>query len=258
MKSGGWKQWTAVVVVPAAAFGALGWALWNGGRAADQAPRDTGTPRPAAGTPGPPAPDLTALAASPEVAAADQGLAAEIDRRLAALLPVLSGAQQIGEGVQDGCGAAPGASDGSGPRRTAASCRRQVVKYLAVTGDPRQVRSHWEQAMAAQGAQQTDSNASPRPGEGLWYGFPRGDGDRDLLGVTLAFDERQDLRSSPTPGAGFPRTPDAPNAAATVWADRGSRAAPPVDQAAAQAVAAGRRLVVLSVDEEYFTGPDPR
>ncbi|MFJ8627169.1 hypothetical protein ACIRD3_30620 [Kitasatospora sp. NPDC093550] len=261
MNAGGWKQWTAVlVVVTAALVGALGWALSHTGEGvSDPARPTTGT---AIGTtattpPKPPAPDVAALAASAEVTAADQALTAEIDRRLAALLPALSGAQVIGEGVQDGCGVDPAPSDGSGARWAAPTCRRQVVKYLAVTGSPGEARARWEPAMTAQGAQGADTNASPRPGEGLWYGFPRGDGDRDLLGVTLAFDDRKDPNASAAPGAGLPRTLPAPNAAATAWADRGSRPAVPVEQAAAQALAGGRRLVVLSVDEEYFTGPEP-
>ncbi|MFF7988497.1 hypothetical protein ACFZDG_01745 [Kitasatospora xanthocidica] len=253
MGAGGWKQGTAaVVVVIGALAGALGWALSRGDRVVDEARQAIGS------TLDPSAPDVTALAASPEVAAADRALTAEIDRRLAALLPVLSGAQPIGEGVQDGCGVAPGRSDGAGAHWPAPTCRRQVVKYLAVEGDPQQARARWEQVMAAQGAQSADTNASPRPGEGLWYGFPRGDGEHDLLGVSLAFDERKDPGASPTPGAGFPRTLSAPNAAAKAWADRESKPAAPLDLAAAQALSAGRRLVVLSVDEEYFTGPEPR
>jgi hypothetical protein len=266
MNAGGWKQWTAVlVVVTAALVGALSWALSHAGDGpADRARPTTGpTTGTAGGTtaarpPGPPAPDVAALAASAEVTAADQALTAEIDRRLAALLPALSGAQVIGEGVQDGCGADPAPPDGSGARSAAPTCRRQVVKYLAVSGSPGEARVRWEPAMTAQGAQGADTNASPRPGEGLWYGFPRGDGDHDLLGVTLAFDDRKDPSASPTPGAGLPQTLPAPNAAATAWADRGSRPPVPVEQAAAQAAAGGRRLVVLSVDEEYFTGPEPR
>ncbi|GAB7183498.1 hypothetical protein ATKI12_3329 [Kitasatospora sp. Ki12] len=252
MKTGGWMQGTAaVVVVIAALAGALGWALSRGDEAPDPARRSVGS------TLDPSAPDVAKLAASPEVAAADQALTAEIDRRLAALLPVLSGAQPIGEGVQDGCGVAPGRPDGAAPHWPAPTCRRQVVRYLTVEGDPRQARARWEQAMAAQGAQPADTDASPRPGESLWYGFPRTDGDHDLLGVSLAFDERKDPSASPTPGAGFPWKLAAPNAAAKAWADRESRPAASVDLAAAQALSAGRRLVVLSVDEEYFTGPEP-
>ncbi|MFI8458664.1 hypothetical protein [Kitasatospora sp. NPDC085464] len=254
MRTGGWKPWAAVgIVVAAAVAGALDWALSPGDQAADRAP----APRAVGGTLAPQPPDVAALAASPEVAAADRSLAAEIDRRLAVLLPALSGAQPIGEGVQDGCGVDPGRSDGSGVHWPAPKCRRQVVRYLAVSGDPQQARSRWDQAMAAQGAQGTDSNASPRPGEALWYGFPRTDGDHDLLGVSLAFDERKDPSGAPTPGAGFPWKLAAPNATTKAWADRESRPAPPVDQAAAQALVGGRRLVVLSVDEEYFTAPDP-
>ncbi|MEU9041217.1 MULTISPECIES: hypothetical protein [unclassified Kitasatospora] len=252
MKTGGWKQWAAVVVVVTSVVGSLGWALSRGNKVADQA-------RPAVGTTlDSPVPDVAALAASSEVAAADQALTAEIDRRLATLLPALSGAQVIGEGVQDGCGVDPSRSDGFGAHWPAPKCRRQVVKYLAVSGDPQQARSRWEQAMTAQGALTVDSNASPRPGEGLWYGFPRSDGEHDLLGVSLAFDERKDAGGPPTPGVGFPWTLSAPNAATKAWADRESRPAMPVDQAAAQALAGGRRLVVLSVDEEYFTAPEPR
>ncbi|MEV7772440.1 hypothetical protein [Kitasatospora sp. NPDC086791] len=263
MRTGGWKQWTATAVVVTAVAGALGLALWGASPAARKpAPAPTADTSVAVPTPKPP--DVAALAASPEVAAADQVLTAEIDRRLAALLPALSGAQPIGEGVQDGCGVGPGQSGaagspvGSDPHWPAPTCRRQVVKYLAVSGTPQQVRARWDQVMTAQGAQAADTNASPRPGEGLWYGFPRGDGDRDLLGVTLAFDERKDPGASPAPGADFPRELSAPNTGAKAWADRESRPAAPVEQAAAQAVAGGRRLAVLSVDEEYFTGPEPR
>ncbi|MFD8786331.1 hypothetical protein [Kitasatospora sp. NPDC059599] len=259
MRTGGWKQWAAVAVVVTAVSGAFGWAFWGSGRVAGQPAPPTGTTPAAVATPQPP--DVAALAASPEVAAADRSLTAEIDRRLAALLPALSGGQEIGGGVLDGCGVGPGRADGaggSGVHWPAPTCCRQVVKYLAVSGDPQQARSRWDQVMTAQGAQSADSNASPRPGEGLWYGFPRADGDRDLLGVSLAFDERKDTAASPAPGTGFPRELAAPNAGARVWADRESTPAAPVSQAAAQALASGRRLVVLSVDEEYFTGPEPR
>ncbi|MFJ6616331.1 hypothetical protein ACIQOW_01960 [Kitasatospora sp. NPDC091335] len=250
MAVGGWQKWAGLVLVLTVLAGiVVGWLFWPEGRTARPATR-------ADRTAGGPPPDLRALADSPEVVAADRALGAEIDRRLASLLPALSGAEVIGEGLRDGCAVGPSWSDGFGTRRPAAECRRQVVRYLAVAGDPQQIRSRWEPALTAQGARAADTNASPRPGEVLWYGFPRND-SADLLGVRLGFDERRGPEVPATPGLNVPR-PRSPDDGVTAWADRGSRPPGPQDQAAAQAFASGRRLVVLDVSETYFTGPEPR
>ncbi|MFF4378858.1 hypothetical protein [Kitasatospora sp. NPDC001547] len=264
MAVGGWRKWAGVVLVLTVLAGiAVGWLFRPDDRpvrSAAQAVRTTGGPPPGPQVPGPQAPgprvpDPRALADSPEVVAAGRALGAEIDRRLASLLPALSGTEVIGEGVRDGCAVGPSRSDGSGTHWPAAECHRQVVKYLAVAGDPQQIRSRWEPALTAQGARSADTNASPRPGEELWYGFPR-DGRADLLGVRLGFDGRKGPEVAATPGLNVPR-PRSPDDGAAAWADRGSRPPEPQDQAAARAFASGRRLVVLEVSEQYFTGPEP-
>ncbi|MER7756611.1 hypothetical protein [Kitasatospora sp. NPDC097643] len=246
------KKWLVIgLVLGTAVVGATGWAAWQGGLLLGQVQHAVGK----ALSPTPP--NVAELARSREAVAADRAMSADIDQRLGALIPAIPGTEVIGAGVEDGCGVGPSESDGFGSRFPAPQCRRQVVKYLAVTGDLRAAKSHWERALTTQGAQAYAGNDSPQQGDWLIYSFPRSGGG-DPLRIRMAPHERPVPGTSPSPGAHVLGGTYPLKDGQAAWADRESRPAIPLDRATAQAFGSGRHLVEIVVEETYLTGPRPQ
>ncbi|MBF9070088.1 hypothetical protein [Streptacidiphilus fuscans] len=112
-------------------------------------------------TPAGPAPDVTAMAASASVDAADRTATTQLDAELTRLRRLLPWARPVAQGVRDSCGAAADTQYfGSRPTWGPMVCNRTVVWFSAVQGPLPQALDRVSAALDQGGIQTTPLNGN--------------------------------------------------------------------------------------------------